>query len=50
MNAPKLSCLVIAVLLTGVSLNACRTTSGLGEDISATGDAIEREADKATPK
>jgi len=30
-------------------LSACHTTAGAGEDISATGQAIDRAAKKATP-
>jgi predicted small secreted protein len=30
-------------------LGACHTTAGAGEDISKTGQAIERSADKAAP-
>ncbi len=30
-------------------LSACHTTAGAGEDISATGKAIEHSADKHTP-
>ena len=30
-------------------LGACHTTAGAGEDISKTGKAIERTADKAAP-
>jgi predicted small secreted protein len=37
--------LVVAVPL----LSACHTTAGAGEDISATGKAIEHAADKHTP-
>ncbi|HMA48543.1 MAG TPA: entericidin A/B family lipoprotein [Magnetospirillaceae bacterium] len=31
------------------ALSACHTTAGAGEDISDTGKAIERSADKHTP-
>jgi predicted small secreted protein len=30
-------------------LSACHTTAGAGQDISATGKAIEKAADKHTP-
>jgi predicted small secreted protein len=30
-------------------LSACHTTAGAGQDISATGKAIEKSADKHTP-
>ncbi|HVJ55849.1 MAG TPA: entericidin A/B family lipoprotein [Aliidongia sp.] len=30
-------------------LGACHTTAGAGEDISKTGQAIEKSADKAAP-
>lgn len=42
--------LTLLALLSGAPLlGACHTTAGAGEDISATGQAIERSADKHTP-
>jgi predicted small secreted protein len=41
-----------AILVLAVAmplLSACHTTAGAGEDISATGSAIDRAARKATP-
>lgn len=41
-----------ALALTGLLmvLGACHTTAGFGEDLSNTGDAIERSAEKNAPK
>lgn len=33
------------ILLTGLSLAACNTVHGMGEDTSAAGHAVERAAD-----
>jgi predicted small secreted protein len=44
-TGPAVLTLVAAVPL----LRACHTTAGAGEDISATGKAIEKSADKHTP-
>ncbi len=42
--------LTAAFLLgSAVSLSACRTTSGFGQDVSATGQAVTDTARKATP-
>lgn len=38
---------VAAALATTVSLAACNTTEGAGEDIEAAGEAIEEEAEDA---
>jgi predicted small secreted protein len=39
--------LALAVLsATAVSLGACNTTAGLGQDVSATGQAVTKGADK----
>jgi len=38
--------LVVAVPM----LSACHTTAGAGQDISETGKAIEKSADKHTPR
>jgi predicted small secreted protein len=43
-------CLTILTLLAAVPLlSACHTTAGAGEDISATGQALNKAATKATP-
>jgi predicted small secreted protein len=36
-------------MLAAPLLGACHTTAGAGEDISATGHAIDKAATKATP-
>ena len=42
--------LTLLVLMGGVPiLAACHTTAGVGEDLSATGQAISNTAKKATP-
>ncbi len=41
--------LTLLALLGAPLLGACHTTAGAGEDISKTGQAIERSADKHTP-
>lgn len=42
--------LTLFVLLAAVPLlGACHTTAGAGEDISATGNAVTRGAEKLTP-
>jgi predicted small secreted protein len=42
--------LTVLVLLSAIPLlGACHTTAGAGEDISQTGKAVEKAADKATP-
>ena len=46
--------IVVALALLALAgatplLSACHTTAGAGEDISATGQAIDRAAKKATP-
>jgi len=38
-----------ALLGAAPLLGACHTTAGAGEDISKTGSAIERSADRAAP-
>jgi predicted small secreted protein len=40
---------LLALLSVGPLLGACHTTAGAGEDISKTGQAIERSADKHAP-
>lgn len=41
----KKSILVLASLLVLATLSACNTTRGVGEDVSAGGQAIQRSAD-----
>jgi predicted small secreted protein len=38
---------VLAWMLATLALSACNTTRGVGQDVEATGDAIEDEADEA---
>lgn len=40
------------VLLSGAAtlLSACNTTAGVGEDVSATGNAITRGAEQSKPR
>jgi predicted small secreted protein len=40
---------LVALMLAAPLLGACHTTAGAGEDISATGHAIDKAATKATP-
>lgn len=40
---------LLALMSAAPLLAACHTTAGAGEDISKTGQAIEKTADKATP-
>ena len=46
----KLALLMFALLGIVFVMSASHATSGLGEDISKTGDTIEKTADDATPK
>ena len=47
---PTKLALTLLVLLGAMPLlGACHTTAGAGEDISKTGKAIEKTADKAAP-
>ncbi len=42
--------LAILMLVAAMPLlSGCHTTAGMGEDISATGNAIDKAAKKATP-
>lgn len=45
----KLGLLTLVLLLLGTGLSACHTTAGFGEDVSRTGDAIERNANQHAP-
>jgi predicted small secreted protein len=47
----NISIAVTLLLLTGTAplLGACHTTSGVGQDISATGHVLTNTANKATP-
>lgn len=50
MNKKLIVALAMASLVAAVPLlSACHTTAGAGQDISATGKAIEKSADKHTP-
>lgn len=40
---------LLALIGAAPLLGACHTTAGAGEDISRTGDAIERSADRHAP-
>lgn len=40
---------LLALVAAAPLLSACHTTAGAGQDISATGKAIEKSADKHTP-
>lgn len=43
--------LLLALLCTWViSLSACNTVEGFGQDVKATGGAVEKAADQAKPK
>jgi predicted small secreted protein len=42
--------LTLLALLGAPLLGACHTMSGAGEDISKTGQALEKSADKNTPR
>ena len=42
----KLTAFVLSILMT-LSLAACNTMEGVGEDMSAAGDAIDREAEES---
>lgn len=48
-TATRLSGRALALMGVMAVLSACHTTAGLGEDISNTGDAIERSAEKHAP-
>ena len=41
---------MLSVVAVAPLLSACHTTAGAGQDISATGKAIESTAKKATPR
>lgn len=51
MTAKKLPLSLMLAMLFAVAplLGACHTVAGAGEDISKTGKAIERSAEKSTP-
>ncbi len=51
MRKPMLLTITLLMLAAAApALQACHTVAGAGEDISRTGDAIERSADKHTPQ
>lgn len=39
---------LLTLILLGIAASACNTTRGFGEDVEATGDAIEDTAEDAT--
>lgn len=41
--------LLLATLFAGFAVSACNTVEGAGKDVKATGQAVERAADKAKP-
>ena len=41
--------MTLSLLASAPLLSACHTTAGAGQDISATGQAIDKAAKKATP-
>jgi predicted small secreted protein len=41
--------MLLSLMAAAPLLSACHTTAGAGQDISATGKAIEKSADKHTP-
>jgi predicted small secreted protein len=45
----RLAVTLLALLCAAPLLAACHTTAGVGQDITATGQAIDRTAKKATP-
>jgi predicted small secreted protein len=50
MNRKFVVGLTLLALVAAVPLlSACNTTAGAGKDISATGQAIDKAAEKATP-
>ena len=50
MTRPTTAGLSLIILLAALPLlGACHTTAGAGEDISATGHAIDKAATRATP-
>ena len=49
MRSTMLALTLLALLGAAPLLGACHTTAGAGEDIAATGQAIEHSADKHTP-
>jgi len=48
-NTIMLTLTLLALLGVTPFLSACHTTAGAGEDISKTGQAIEKSAEKHTP-
>jgi entericidin B len=38
---------LLALLIVAIAASACNTTRGFGQDVEATGEAIERTADDA---
>ena len=51
MHKKMIAALTLLSLLVAASLlGACHTTAGAGQDIAATGKAIEKSADKNMPR
>jgi len=48
-KSAKLMLTVLVLLGAAPLLGACHTTAGAAEDVSDTGKAVERAADKAAP-
>jgi predicted small secreted protein len=42
--------LLSLLMLSGAALSACNTTAGVGQDISATGNALTRGAEQSKPR
>jgi predicted small secreted protein len=42
--------IVVLLALAGFAVAGCNTVEGVGKDVKATGNAIEKAADKAKPK
>ena len=41
----KISALIASAAIVAISLSACNTVEGVGQDVKSTGKAIERTAD-----
>ncbi|TSD82746.1 entericidin A/B family lipoprotein [Mycobacterium sp. KBS0706] len=49
MRATILTVTVLSLMGVSPVLSGCHTTAGLGQDVSATGQAVSKTATKATP-
>jgi predicted small secreted protein len=47
MKIKTITCLLITTLVLPMSLTACNTIRGAGQDVKAAGGAIEKSAEKA---